>query len=174
MVVADMLMKFESRLKKRTCRRNLKPLVPDVDLYQMLIDGKQLCSKLRARAGAGSVIGPRSARLGHLVRERSGPNKDHAGPVLSSSRATKGADLVRANPFPDQIIKLSRARSNETHWTFIDFFSFSTLFLGALQRWQSESERAALRDAARLRKRVTIWSILVQSWPSLALNDHKE
>ena len=69
--------------------------------------------ELRARAGAGSVIGPRSARLGHLVRERSGPNKDHAGPVLSSSRATKGAGLVRANLFPDQIIKLSRARSNE-------------------------------------------------------------
>ena len=51
-----------------------------------------------------------------------------------------------------------------------------TVFLGALyrRRQQSESERAALRDAARLRKRVTIQSILVQSWPSWALNDHKE
>ena len=29
-------------------------------------------------------------------------------------------------------------------------------------------------DAERLRKRVTIQSILVQSWPSWALNDHKE
>ena len=31
---------------------------------------------LRARARAGSVIGPRSARLGHLVRERNGSHKD--------------------------------------------------------------------------------------------------
>ena len=52
-----------------------------------------------------------------------------------------------------------------------------TLFLGAPiggGRLESESERASLRDAARLRKRVTIQSILVQSWPSWALNDHKE
>ena len=44
----------------------------------------------------------------------------------------------------------------------------------ACRRLESESERAALRDAARLGKRVTIQSILVQSWPSWALNDHKE
>ena len=44
----------------------------------------------------------------------------------------------------------------------------------ALGRRQSESERATLRDAERLRKKVTIQSILVQSGPSWALNDHKD
>ena len=41
----------------------------------------------------------------------------------------------------------------------------------ARARGPPSTERA---DAERLRKRVTIQSILVQSWPSWALNDQKE
>ena len=49
------------------------------------------------------------------------------------------------------------------HWTSLcSAWSFGT-FQNRTRALESESERAALRDAARLGKRVTIQSILVQS-----------
>ena len=67
------------------------------------------------RARAGSVIGPRSARLGCLVRERNGPRKVTHSVTQQSEEWRSSSSMESEQLCPTLTVYLSKGQSMPTH-----------------------------------------------------------